>query len=156
MISPFLAFRPSRRQKHIAALREEARRCGLRVQIVPEATADQNDRSPVAVRYLLPWLAKTTGQTDFAHWVLVRNYSRGQPSSWPDWRWFKNEAPGNQRQAIAKGLSVLPGEVSGLSGDGQGLSIYWQERGGVEQVQIIAEALLTIRQAISELSQDLG
>lgn len=155
MISPFLAFRPSRRQKHIAALREEARRCGLRVQIVPDATAEQNDRSPVAVRYLLPWAVTEEGQTGAGQWVLVRNYSRGQPSIWPDWRWFKNEAPGKLQQAVASGLSVLPEAVSGLAGDNQGLSIYWQERGGVEQVQIIAQALLTIRQAISELSQGL-
>lgn len=148
MIAPMLAFKPSRRQKHIVALREEARRCGLRVQIVPDATAEQNVRSPVAVRYLLPWTMSETGQAESRHWVLVRNPGRGQPSSWPDWRWLKKEAPDKQQQAIAKGLSVLPEEVNGLCGDEQGLSIYWQERGGVEQVQVIAGALRAIHQAI--------
>lgn len=139
-----MVLKPSRRQKQIVALREEARRCGLQVQFSLDTVSDETGRHSASVRYLLPWLAKDLEHVDTQHWLLIRDNGRGLPSSWVGWRWQGRQAPVSCQQAIVEGLADLPDTVNGLCSNAQGMGAYWQERGELEEVAIIDKALRKI------------
>ena len=143
VISPVLWLRQSPGQARITAFRNRALQLGMKVQIVPLADAAETERSPDAVRYLRPFLPDPAGQMPVipAPWTLLHNSRRGRESPWPQWRWFRTEAPSTLQPAIAECLALMPDSVTALRADNQGLSVYWFESGKIEAVNQVSRGL---------------
>jgi len=143
VISPLLWLRQSPGLARITAFRNRALQLGLKVQIVPQADAERENRSPDAVRYLRPLLTDEAGRTASvsAYWTLLRSERRGHVSPFDGWRWYRDSAPAPVHDAIGRCLAALPESVVALRVDDQGLSAYWSETGAVRDVELLAEAL---------------
>lgn len=143
MVSTLTSFKPTTKQKRQQILRRYANECGLHIEIVADAITDRKGGSPTAVRYLLPWTAKNIRHDDQRHWLLTRG-NRGTLSPWQGWCWFQQEAPKDTHGAIALALDKLPVDVNALCSNSFGLGAYWPERGTVDEIDKIAEALRII------------
>ena len=139
-----MVFKPSRQQKAIVILREEARRRGLNVQVMADAVTDSDGQNETSVRYFIPWLAKDLNRAGSKHWLLMRDGGRGRPSSWSGWRWQNDSAPPHHQNAIDKVIFEMPNSVNAVSMDGQGLGVHWREHGSAEAVHEIEEIIKTI------------
>lgn len=135
VLSPLMWLRSSPAQARMTAFRQRALALGLRVQLVPAADADEGDKRPEAVRYLLP------GHGFAPTWTLIRSPRRGWESPWPEWRWFRGEAPAALVPAIGGIMASLPATATALRGDREGLSVYWTEQGSVDEVDRIRDCL---------------
>ena len=151
LVSPLMVLKPSRRQKHIVALREEARRLGLQVQIMANGVTGIGDGYTPVVRYQLPWLAKDLQGDGFSTWLLIRDDGRGETSQWPGWRWFGVAAPQTEQLAITELVRELPGNLNGLSIDTQGVGVYWSELGELASVGKIDAILREISLSIKRI-----
>src|SRR5690606_29361425 len=82
VISPLLWLQLSPAQARATAFRQRARELGLRVQLVADIDAEDQDRRPGTVRYLRPYQVTTTAaQRDkVGSWTLMRNHRRGWDS----------------------------------------------------------------------------
>ncbi len=143
VVSPLLWLRQSPGQARITAFRNRALQLGLKVQVVPHASAAPEDRSPDAVRYLRPLQEDETGRgaAVLGHWTLLRSTRRGYDSPFPGWKWYRSAAPDHLQEAIGRCVAALPETVEAVRVDEQGLSAYWNETGTVRQVEAIAAAL---------------
>ena len=145
LVSPLMVLKPTRRQKHVLNLREEARKRGLQVQVMAESVVDEDGENPTSIRYFVPWLAKDLQQLGSEQWLLVRDRGRGgAPSKWVGWRWFQQEAPQQHQLAIDKMLFDLPDEVNALSVNGQGVGVYCQESVGIDLLGKIDKSIKDI------------
>jgi hypothetical protein len=146
LIAPIMALKPSRRQKQIVMLRDQARRLGMHVQFVLEPITDVNDLHPASVRYMLPRKKEyDEGEQRFESWFLVRDNGNGRPSRWPGWLWRGQVPSCDDQTDLEETLLAVPADVNGLCSDRQGLSAYWQERGGPEEIETIKMILKNIQ-----------
>jgi hypothetical protein len=139
MLASLMVFKPTRRQKQIIALRDEARRLGMQIQVVANVIVDQDVLDRSSVWYFLPWRAAQLEKLDTSYWLLLRDKNSHVRSDYPGWRWYGNKAPAAHRSAIGKVMDELPEYVGGLSGDERGLGIYWREQGDFDKVCEIKE-----------------
>lgn len=137
MIASLMVLKPTRRQKQIIALREEARRLGMQIQIITNFAVDQNVLDRSSVWYFLPWHARQLEKVDTSYWLLIRDEQGSSQSDYPGWRWYRNKAPADYLSAIANIVNELPEYVSALSADERGMGLYWSERGEIDQVRKI-------------------
>ena len=126
VLSPLAWLRPSRRQSGLIALRMEARRMGLAMQLAPQ---------------------------EWPHWLgqeppnpcpqYHRPRRSGQPVCWSYWQ----IAPGNWvnqwREAcvdepLLKHFQALPAGVFKVEADKQMIALYWNERGAVSYTHLRA------------------
>ncbi|AAY91226.1 hypothetical protein D3X12_14530 [Pseudomonas protegens] len=129
VLSPLAWLRPSRRQSGLIALRMEARRMGLAMQLAPQ---------------------------EWPHWLgqeppnpcpqYHRPRRSGQPVCWSYWQ----IAPGNWvnqwrepcvDESLLKHFQALPAGVFKVEADKQMIALYWNERGEVSVLQDIASVL---------------
>ncbi|MEX5607714.1 hypothetical protein ABFV58_06705 [Pseudomonas protegens] len=129
VLSPLAWLRPSRRQSGLIALRMEARRMGLTMQLAPQ---------------------------EWPHWLgqeppnpcpqYHRPRRSGQPVCWSYWQ----IAPGNWvnqwrepcvDEPLLKHFQALPAGVFKVEADKQMIALYWNERGEVSVLQDIASVL---------------
>ncbi|WP_207238988.1 hypothetical protein [Pseudomonas sp. GW456-L15] len=129
VLSPLAWLRPSRRQSGLIALRMEARRLGLAMQLAPQ---------------------------EWPHWLgqeppnpcpqYHRPRRSGQPVCWSYWQ----IAPGNWvnqwrepcvDESLLKHFQALPAGVFKVEADKQMIALYWNERGEVSVLQDIASVL---------------
>ncbi|MBP5107725.1 hypothetical protein [Pseudomonas protegens] len=132
VLSPLAWLRPSRRQSGLIALRMEARRMGLAMQLAPQ---------------------------EWPHWLgqeppnpcpqYHRPRRSGQPVCWSYWQ----IAPGNWvnqwrepcvDEPLLKHFQALPAGVFKVEADKQMIALYWNERGEVSVLQDIASVLKSL------------
>lgn len=138
-IAPLTHFMPTKRQKMIANLREQAAVAGLfvsyrKMPVVPGRVADAaKDRTGVdegTLYYGVRW--------------LVPSKQRPAPVTWlrAEQGW-QNLA--RRSVQVPEALTVLPESVYAFSCDAESAGIYWREEGGARDVDSIAKVLLTLR-----------
>jgi hypothetical protein len=149
---PILWLRPSPRDRRLTALRAQARKDGLRVEMrryphldrAPEERVTAGGKPLESVRecavYLQPLDPKLR---HLPGWRILRA-AEGLPA-WPGWVFeigTKPRDPQLQRMLDALALVVerLPGDVVGLECDPLNLGIYWLERPGNGPAEVTALA----------------
>ncbi|WP_461482504.1 hypothetical protein [Porticoccus sp.] len=150
IISPMLWLRQTPRQKLVTAMRQQAARAGIQVKLARPADAREGEGRLEYVRYSLPWLPKTASSPlpRMEKWMLVHQTRRGDPSPWGDWQWLGREANPVINDAIGAALQGLPPSVSALEASAAGLSIYWQERGELADIEAITSQLTALREVL--------
>lgn len=145
---------PSPRQRVQALLRQKAMRSGFQVQIarillpraLGEAVADERD----CVAYRLPRLS--AGKDDRASrnvaaalipWQIFQLQTHATDGLPAGWSWSKGEAQLNAEALtlIAELVEALPDDVYGLESTPVSVSVYWEERGTPETVELIQQLL---------------
>jgi hypothetical protein len=129
VLSPLAWLRPSRRQSGQIAMRMEARRMGLGMQLAPQ---------------------------EWPHWMVPQPPSpcaqyhrprRGtKPACWAYWQSAPGEWVNQWREActdmaLLEHLRTLPSNVFKVEADRQMIVLYWGERGEVSVLQDIATVL---------------
>ncbi|WP_296181753.1 hypothetical protein [Pseudomonas sp. UBA1879] len=129
VLSPLVWLRPSRSQSGRMAMRMEARRMGMAMQLIPQ---------------------------EWPHWLLVEppspcaQYHRPrvsrQPDTWTYWQTAPGEWVNQWREPcedprLLPHFRTLPADVYKVEAGTQLIALYWGERGEAEVLQRIAAVL---------------
>ncbi|MEH6651287.1 MAG: hypothetical protein V7707_14770 [Motiliproteus sp.] len=144
---------PSPRQRAQAILRQKAMRSGFQVQItrillpraLGEALADERD----CVAYRIPRLNSTKKSSGarasnvLVPWQIFRLQSHANEGLPSDWSWSKGEGQlePTALTLIAELIETLPDDVYGLESTPVNASVYWEEHGTPEAVELIQQQL---------------
>lgn len=150
ILSPLMWFRQSPRQKLITAMRQEATKNGLSVKLSKPADAREGEGRLEYVTYILPWVpgSNPSSEPRMEKWLLVKGTRRGDPSPWAEWQWLGREANDCLIALIGAVIQKLPINVVALEAGSDGIKIYWQERGSLEDVGVVTHQLSTLRDVI--------
>ncbi|PBP57189.1 hypothetical protein [Pseudomonas syringae] len=129
MLSPLVRLRPSRQQSGRMALRMQARRLGMGMQLTPQEWPHWLSKEPPSpcAQYHRPRLGSHADA-----WV----YWQSEPGVWRN-RWRE---PCEDAKLLPY-LQTLPVDAYKVEADGQLVAVYWAERGEAEVLQRI-DALL--------------
>ncbi len=127
-LAPLLHFRPNKRQRSLARMREYAAVNGLRVEYRTFPADERNRRPPEGdvIFYGLRLSPDDRRATLRAVWVKDSG----------GWRSLGRRVP------VPPALHTLPEACLAATVDEAGCGVYWVESGGVQQVATIREALL--------------
>ena len=131
-----LGMRPSPRQAQLARLRAAATARGLRVRVAPATPGGQI--SPNLVVYVLSWRLEQLEQARELRFQAVLEPSGG---------WRAQAPPGLEQEQLIGILGDLPAGVTELTAVADGLAARWDERGAEHEVERLAAALVTLREA---------
>lgn len=129
MLSPLVWLRPSRQQGGRMALRMEARRIGLAMQLSAQDWPH--------------WLAKEP-PSPCAQYHRPRRSSK--PSVWSYWQtepgvWLNRWREPCDDASLLAHFNTLPADVYKVEADPQMITLYWGEKGDAEVLQRIAAVL---------------
>jgi hypothetical protein len=77
---------------------------------------------------------------DTFEYVRLRNHQQGEPSEYE-----------SLMQILAQSLPFLPDDVVALGYTNTGLAVYWREKGGPEQVDVIYQELSKLKSALDSI-----
>ncbi|RRV05718.1 hypothetical protein EGJ27_18080 [Pseudomonas sp. v388] len=125
MLSPLVWLRPSRGSSGRMALRMEARRMGLAMQLAPQDWPHWLSRQPPSpcAQYHRP--RRGSEPTCWAYW-------QSEPGLWLN-RWRE---PCEDAALLAQ-FATLPTDVFKVEADAQMIALYWGEKGEAEVLQRI-------------------
>lgn len=137
-LGPVMLMQPTPSQRREAKLRKKALDLGLRVHLQPlPKDAGTETRSKMIAAYCLPWENSKDANNV---WILVKTkYSHGLHFSGP-WDW-EREAEGGNLLALQQSLEAVPERVVAIASGPQGLCCYWDELGGEQVLEDIANWL---------------
>ncbi|WP_426119633.1 hypothetical protein [Pseudomonas sp. DSP3-2-2] len=129
MLSPLVWLRPSRQQSGRMALRMEARRMGLAMQLAPQEWPH--------------WLPKEP-PSPCAQYHRPRRMEKA--ASWVYWQteagvWLNRWREPCEDESLLTQFNTLPADVFKVEADEQMIALYWAERGEPEVLQRIAAVL---------------
>lgn len=129
MLSPLVWLKPSRGSSGKMALRMQARRMGLTMQLAPQEWPHWLDRQPPdpCAQYCRPRRGRKA-----ACWA----YWQSAPGAWVN-RWREP----CEDEMLARHLATLPADVYKVEADSRMIALYWSEKGEPEVLQRIDEAL---------------
>ena len=147
VLSPLMWLKQSPHQKRITELRRHAGQSSLQVSLHRRPDARDDELRLEAVCYRLPWRDTDCRQD----WVLQRRSSRGWPSEIDGWHWMAQAADQKWHDLLAQTLPQLPPSVSAIVADAQGIGVIWDERGDVNELNLICDFLQSLRQKAEEI-----
>lgn len=157
IIAPIIAVLPSKRQKEQMVLRKKAMGQGVSIEFVsiedPDPDPDKyvsNTGKPlerviqvVAYRLLRPTPSEWR-EVPRIDWCAVRRADSASGDLPSGWAW-ENDLPAlmsnELKSFIANGLHKLPNDVVRVDEVRNVISVYWNERGGEDAVDVIIEFL---------------
>lgn len=160
VVGPVLYFMPTRRDRRLAAIRLEARRCGLVVELrsvinldapAEERVSPGGERlAPVhsSVSYAMPLRARLE---TLPPWRLLRSERTG-------WQFDTERAtPSELLGRLRPLLPALPEDAVALELDGGRLACYWLERfpADGDTVKALKAALVAIGEELIAFDEDL-
>lgn len=150
ILSPLMWFRQSPRQKLITDMRKEAAAKGLRVKLSKPADAREGEGRLEYVTYRLPWVTDSdpSVETVMEKWLLIKDTRRGDPSPWLPWQWLGYESNEILYDVVGDVIKSLPEDVVALEVCKNGVLVFWQERGSLDDVTVIYNQLDKLRTRI--------
>ncbi|MGZ0782180.1 hypothetical protein ACXM5X_04270 [Pseudomonas saponiphila] len=129
VLSPLAWLRPSRRQSGLIALRMEARRMGLAMQLAPQEWPHWLGQAPPNP---CPQYHRPRRSAQSACW----SYWQTAPGCWVN-QWREPCVD----ELLLQHLQALPSGVFKVEADKQLIALYWNERGEVSVLESIASVL---------------
>lgn len=143
VLGPVMMFRPSPRDRQLAALRGHANRQGIRVALAAGGIAELKG----SARYAMPWAHKLLKAQ---RWSLVRkSYQHGLHLA-GYWAWQGDAAPAPLIPLLEGFVARLPDSVVALSAGPEGLSVNWREQGGLAVLQSLLSDLAELQQQLHQ------
>ena len=151
IIGSMMWMMPSPRQQMQAILRQHAMRQGFQVQItrllLPRALGEAFGEERNAVAYRLPRLSgkrdKRDGGKEPTPWQIFKLESHANDDLPSGWSWAKGEGllPAQTLSLINALVEQLPEWVYGIESTPVSVSVYWEENGNQETVDLIKQQL---------------
>lgn len=147
ILSPLMWFRQSPRQKLITDMRRAAAAKGMRVKLSKPAGAREGEGRLEYVTYTLPWIPDSDPSLEprMEKWLLIRDTRRGDASPWSPWQWLGRESNNALNDVIGSAVEMLPENVAALEASRDGVLIYWQERGQLNDISKVFDQLCVLR-----------
>lgn len=123
-LAPLTHFIPTKRQRGVARMREYAAVNGLFVEFRRAPGAADSDRARTL--YYGKRLPPTRGEDRLTQAWLRRK---------DEWKGY------NHRTKAPSALRILPRQIAAASIDEASCGVYWQEEGGIDEVELIVDAL---------------
>lgn len=134
ILGPIMLLKPSPRQQRLAKLRALAPKLGLKIHM---AHLGGEERAV----YQLPW---PVGKKRYhcLDWCLERKTYIHDIHLCQYWYWVDNKIPDPEVvQLLRQQLPLLPESINGVAANSQGLSCFWDERGGFTTQEVMAKWL---------------
>lgn len=132
---------PSPREKSQMAMRREAMSKGLLVKLTKVKDLEQPGEKLHCIAYRLA--RKREQGLKAQAWMLYRHAEGDDKLQIPGWIYDLSE--GKHRfenvQSVLELLTALPADVIAVQATGAALSVYWKERGEIENVTTILDVL---------------
>lgn len=136
---------PSPRQRQQMALRRDAMRKGLQVKLTRIKDLQYPGEEIACIAYRLQ--RQRVNGPAIATWMLRRHSEADGELQIPGWIFDRSE--GRHRfvdgDAVAATLAPLPEDVLAVQSTAGALSVYWNERGEMEDVDTILSVLTELR-----------
>jgi hypothetical protein len=147
VVGPVMMMRPNPAQKNKENLRSIARAKGVHYSMrnIPRQADEQEQRLPLPVYFFPPTKTQTaTG------WMLVRaNYEHDiNFLGW--WAWQgERRATAAEVEVLKACLPTLPESIHAVSAGGEGVCVYWEEKGGERILQRVLSLLESLKHAVA-------
>ena len=140
VIGPVMMFKPSRRDTHLAALRQLAATNGVTVRL------RQLERSGVTTSVAEYALPVNENLSDTGDWLLLRQSFAHEVHFNEYWHWEnpQKQAPAALWDALLKQSSSAPASIYGIGGTATSIYILWNEKG--DNFVDILQRLTTLRE----------
>ncbi|RYY04106.1 MAG: hypothetical protein EOO53_04235 [Gammaproteobacteria bacterium] len=143
ILGPIMMLRPNPVQKNKENLRSLARAAGVHFSIrnLPQQADEQEKPAPVPVYFIPPEKPQL-----LASWMLVRTNYEHDVNFLGWWAW-RGDARANsaEQQVLSEQLGNLPESIRAVSGGGDDVSVYWEEKGGEEVLQQVLLLLKSLK-----------
>jgi len=142
VMGPVMMMRPNLAQKNKENMRSQARAKGVHFSMrnIPRQPDEAEQPTAVPVYFLPP--TKTQNTTG---WMLVRTNYQHEINFLGWWAWQNEQRATTAELEVLKAqLPALPDSIRALSAGGEGVCIYWTEKGGepvLQQVLVLLESL---------------
>ncbi len=146
VISPMLKILPTPREKEQMKLRNKARELGMQVQLARIPTAAKTKEQsvlPNGAAYRLPREREQKKLLKTHTTYLLERDSTAQHN----WQWFNPKLQAqNEQSTLYDILNSLNDDIQVFESTPNDTSVYWREKGSVEDVEFIASQLRAIQQ----------
>jgi hypothetical protein len=145
VMGPIMMMRPNPAQKNKENMRLRARAKGVHYAMrnLPRQADEQEQPAAIPVYFIPPTKTQVS-----AGWMLARtHYEHGMHFlGW--WAWQSDMRPTTTELAVLEArLKELPESVRALSAGGNGVCVYWEEKGGELVLERLIEFLEALKQA---------
>ncbi|MCW8128518.1 hypothetical protein [Microbulbifer halophilus] len=145
VVGPVMWLKPSTRDRRLAALRGDAAKAGLTVQMMPLPAALGEGTAAV---YICRWEDRRRLQTG---WVLERQRVEHEMHFAGYWDWRNGRvAPRAVWGSLRKMLSELPADACAIIATGNGIGVQWRETSGAAGAEKLQSLLSEFRPDIEE------
>lgn len=148
VLGPVMMLQPNAVQQSQEKLRARALELGLRVSMtsLPKQLTDTDAPSAMPVYTLPPLRRAEKVEVGMSEWLLLRAAYAHEAHFMQDWQWHGAGRAGAAEQVLLQQLlQQLPVSVHALGAAHQGVSCYWTERGGIEQLERLFPQMETLR-----------
>jgi hypothetical protein len=146
VLGPIMMMRPNPAQKKRESMRLLARAEGVHYSMrnLPQQADEREKPAPIAVYFLAPTEANSA--TD--NWMALRTRYEHDIHFLGWWAWRDGKRPSVAEEAILRDyLRGLPESVKAVSAGTEGISVYWEEKGGEPVLRQILDLLKSLRAA---------
>ena len=132
---------PSPREKNQMVMRREAMSKGLQVKLTKVKDLDEPGEELHCIAYRLA--RKREHGLKAQAWMLYRRAEGDDELQIPGWNYELSEGKHRFKnvQEISELLAALPADVIAVQATGAALSVYWNERGEIDDVASILDVL---------------
>lgn len=145
ILGPVMMLRPNPAQKNKEHMRSLARAQGVHYSMrnLPQQADEHSKPSPIPVYFIPP--GKTRASQG---WMLIRTNYQHDINFLGWWAWHGEARASDAVQAVLRNqLNNLPESVRALSAGGDGVTVYWEEKGGEAVLVQILDLLKALREA---------
>jgi len=149
VLGPIMMMRPNPAQKNKETMRALARARGVHYSMrnLPRQPDQLEQPAAVPVYFLPPVKTQNTGG-----WMLVRTYYQHEINFLGWWAWQgERRATNAELEVLMEYLPQLPDSVREVSAGGEGVYVYWEEKGGEAVLQQILALLASLKDSMISL-----
>ena len=146
VLGPVMMLRPNPDQKNKENLRLLARASGVHYSMrnIPQQADEQTAPEPSPVYFSPPSETQSTPS-----WMLVRTGYEHEIHFLGWWAWQgEARATAAELAVLRVHLQALPGSVRAISAGGNGVCVYWAEKGGEPVLQQILELIAALKKTV--------
>lgn len=147
IMGPIMMMRPNPAQKNKENMRSLARTKGVHYSMrnLPRQPDEQTPPPAVPVYFFPP--TKTQNTTG---WMLVRTHYQHEINFLGWWAWQgEQRATDAEIEVLKAQLPALPESVRAVSAGGEGVYVYWQEKGGDAALQQVLRLLESLKHSVT-------
>ncbi len=140
VVGPVMMFKPSRRDRQLATLRQSAALEGVVVRL---RELEVSGEKQAIAEYFLPFHDKRATRND---WLLIQHSFTHELHFSQHWTWenSQKQAATDVHRRLKDQISTMPESILGVGATSAGVYLLWRERG--VSVEEVLQRLTTLRE----------